>query len=131
MEIHVKAHARTVHRPRWRRGCECPSSPREVSAPPPARLFAKTAFGTSVWSLYLYVRFACCRPLWQVAQWITGQGLAVSVGTLAGATERLVPLMAPLSQAIHVHLLAEDIVQAGETGWRVSALDGIRGTARA
>ena len=131
VEIEVKAHIRTIHRNRWRRGCECPSSPKEVSAPPPARLFANTPYGTSVWSLYLYERFACCRPLRQVAEWMTDQGLAISAGTLAGATPRLAPLFEPISQAIHDHLLAKDIVQADETGWRVSALDAIRGTSRA
>ena len=130
VEIEVKAHTRIIHRNRWRRGCECPSSPKEVTAAPVPRLFANTAFGTSVWSLYLYERFACCRPLRQVAAWMTDQGLAISAGTLAGATPRLAPLMAPLSQAIHDHLLAKEMLHGDETGWRVSALDAIRGTSR-
>ena len=130
IEIHVKAHTRLIHRNRWRRGCECPSSPQEVAAPPPARLFANTPYGVSVWSLYLYERFGCCRPLRRVAEWMTDQGLAVSAGTLADATPRLVPLFEPISQAIHDHLLAEEMLHGDETGWRVSALDAIRGTSR-
>ena len=33
VEIEVKAHKRVIRRPRWRRTCECASSPMEVSAP--------------------------------------------------------------------------------------------------
>ena len=42
IEIEVKAHTRRIVRPRWRRNCDCASSPLEVSAPPVARLFPNT-----------------------------------------------------------------------------------------
>ena len=67
IEIAVKAHIRRIVRPRYRRGCDCASSPLEVTAPPPARLFPRTPYGTSVWARILYERFACFRPLRQVA----------------------------------------------------------------
>ena len=62
IEIAVKAHIRRIVRPRYRRGCDCASSPLEVTAPPPARLFPRTPYGTSVWARILYERFACFRP---------------------------------------------------------------------
>ena len=43
IEIEVKAHIRRIVRPRYRRGCDCTSSPLEVTAPPPARLFPRTS----------------------------------------------------------------------------------------
>ena len=49
------------------------------------RLLADTAFGTSAFALCLHERFACCRPLRQVAEWMTGQGLAISAGTIVRA----------------------------------------------
>ncbi len=101
----------------WRQGCACTSSPREAAAPVP-RLLADTAFGTSAFALCLHERFACCRPLRQVAEWMTGQGLAISAGTLADATPGPAPLFEPLSQAIHGHLPAREMLQTGETGWR-------------
>ncbi len=48
VEIEVKAHKRVISRPRFRRTCECASSPIEVSAPPVPRLFANTLYGISV-----------------------------------------------------------------------------------
>ena len=63
IEIEVKAHTRRIVRPRYRRGCDCASSPLEVTAPPPARLFPRTPCGTTVWARILFERFACFRPL--------------------------------------------------------------------
>ena len=83
IEVSVKAHTRVIARPRWRRSCDCAAAPPEVSAPPVARLFANTPYGTSVWARFLYERYACLRPLNRVADWLTGQGLAISAGTLA------------------------------------------------
>ena len=48
VEIDVKAYKRVIRRPRWRRTCDCASSPREVSAPPAPRLFRNTPYGVSV-----------------------------------------------------------------------------------
>ena len=83
--IHVKAHARCVHRNRWRRDRACTSSPMEVTAPPPARLLAGIAFGTGFWSLCLFERHACQRPLRRVAEWMQDRGLPVSAGTVVDA----------------------------------------------
>ena len=103
IEVSVKAHTRVIERPRWRRGCDCAAAPPEVSAPPVARLFANTPYGTSVWARFLYERHACLRPLNRVADWLTGQGLAISAGTLADGARRLAPLFEPLSAAIPAH----------------------------
>ena len=52
IEIEVRAHTRKIVRPQWRRTCDCPSSPMEVSAPPALRLFDNTPYGISVWTRY-------------------------------------------------------------------------------
>ena len=70
IEIEVQAHKRVIRRPRWRRGCTCESSPREVSAPPAPRLFDNTPYGISVWTRVLFERCACFRPLNRVAAWL-------------------------------------------------------------
>ena len=48
-EIEVEAYENTIVRPRYRRTCDCASSPREVTAPPVTRLFDNTPYGISVW----------------------------------------------------------------------------------
>ena len=122
VEIEVKAHQRLIRRPRWRRTCDCASSPLDVSAPPVPRLFANTRYGTSVWSRFLFERYACLRPLHRVAGWLSDQGLAISPGTLADSVPRFVGLFEPVAEAIRAHQNEAALRHADETSWRVQAL---------
>ena len=122
IEIEVKAHKRRIVRPRWRRSCDCASSPREVTAAPEPRLFDTTPYGISVWICILFERFVCCRPLHRVAAWLADMGLTVSPGTLADSVKRLVPLFEPLAKAILAHQNKATLRHADETTWRVQAL---------
>ncbi len=131
VEIEVKAHRRVIRRGRWRRACDCASSPVEVSAPPVPRLFPNTPYGTSVWSRVLYERYACLRPARRVGAWLGDQGLPVAAGTLADSVPRFVPLFEPLAEAIRAHQNAAALRHADETGWRVQALRAEGRSARA
>ena len=131
VEIEVKAHRRVIRRGRWRRACDCASSPVEVSAPPVPRLFPNTPYGTSVWSRVLYERYACLRPARRVGGWLGDQGLPVAAGTLADSVPRFVPLFEPLAEAIRAHQNAAALRHADETGWRVQALRAEGRSARA
>ena len=120
-EIEVEAYENTIVRPRYRRGCDCTSAPREVTAPPVTRLFETTPYGISVWTCMLYERFVCCRPLHRVAAWLADMGLAISPGTLADSIKRFVPLFEPLAEAILAHQNEAALRHADETSWRVQA----------
>ena len=122
VEIDVKAYKRVIRRPRWRRTCDCASSPREVSAPPAPRLFRNTPYGVSVWVCVLFERHACYRPLKRVAAWLSDRGLPISPGTLADSMLRFVPLFEPVADAILAHQNKAALRHADETGWRVQAL---------
>ena len=61
IEIEVKAHTRRIVRPRWRRNCDCASSPLEVSAPPVPRLFPQHALRDQLLGT-LPVRALCLLP---------------------------------------------------------------------
>ena len=131
IEIAVKAHTRRIVRPRWRCGCNCASSPSEVSAPPVPRLFPRTPYGTSVWACFLFERYACLRPLHRVSAWMSDQGLPISVGTLADSVPRFLPLFEPFDQAIRAHQNAAAVRHDDETGWRVQSLSEADRTSRA
>ncbi len=131
VEIEVRAHRRVIRRPRWRRTCDCTSAPVEVSAPPVPRLFANTPYGTSVWSRFLFERYACLRPLHRVGAWLSAQGLPVSPGTLADSIPRFVPLFKPVGEAILTHQNHAVLRHADETTWRVQALREAGGSSRA
>ena len=120
VEIEVKAHKRVIRRPRLRRGCECASSPMEVSAPPVPRLFRGTPYGISFWARFLFELCVCLRPVHRLAAWMSAQALAVSPGTLANRLKRFVPLF----EAILTHQNEAVLRHADETGWRVQELRG-------
>ena len=126
-EIEVRAHRRVIRRRRWRRTCGCAASPPEVKAPPVARLFARTPYGTSVWARFLFERYACLRPLHRVSAWLSDHGLPVSPGTLAGSVHRFGPLFEPLEAAIVAHQNDSELRHADETSWRVQELRGGEG----
>ena len=127
VEIEVKAHKRVIRRPRWRRTCECASSPMEVSAPPVPRLFPRTLYGTSFWARFLFEHCACFRPVHRVAAWMSAQGLTVSPGTLADSLKRF----EPLAEAILAHQNKAALRHADETTWRVQELRGEDRSSRA
>ena len=131
VEIEVKAYKRVIRRPRWRRTCECASSPMEVSAPPVPRLFPRTLYGTSFWARFLFEHCACFRPVHRVAAWMSAQGLTVSPGTLADSLKRFVPLLEPLAEAILAHQNEAALRHADETSWRVQELRGEDRSSRA
>ena len=122
IEIEVQAHKRVIRRPRWRRGCTCESSPREVSAPPVPRLFDNTPYGISVWARVLFERCAYFRPLNRVAAWLSDQGLAISPGTLGDSEKRFVPMFEPVAEAILAHQNKAAVRHGDETGWRIHSL---------
>ena len=122
IEVDVAAHKRVIHRRRWRRSCGCACSPRDVSAPPAPRLFVNTPYGTSVWSRFLFERYACLRPMNRVAAWLCDQGLAISPGTLGDSVHRFVPLFEPLAEAILEHQNEAAVRHGDETSWRIQSL---------
>ena len=124
VEIEVKAHKRVISRPRWRRTCQCASSPIEVSAPPVPRLFRGTPYGITFWARFVFELCVCLRPVRRIAAWMSAQGLAVSPGTLANSLKRFVPLFLPLFKAILAHQNKATLRHADETSWRVRELAG-------
>ena len=95
-----------------------------MTAPPPARLFPGTAFGTSVWAHVPHERFMCMRPCRRVAHWLACQGLAVSPGTLADGTGRMLPLFEPIWDAILARRNEAGLRHADGTGWRIQGAEG-------
>ena len=124
VEIEVIVYKRVISRQRWRRTCDCASSPAEVTASPAPRLFVRTPYGISFWARFLFEHCACFRPVRRIAAWFTSQGLAVSPGTLANSRKRFVALFETLNEAILAHQNTAALRHADETSWRVQELRG-------
>ena len=118
IEVEVSAYVRRVHRPRTRARCRCaPAS--EAVAPPPARLFANTAYGVSVWAWFVLECYAYHRPLRAVARALATMGIPLAPGTLADAQSRLLRVFEPLDEAIAERQRAARLVQGDETRWMI------------
>ena len=74
---------------------------------------------------------SCLRPVHRVAAWLSGQGLAVSPGTLADSLKRFVPLFEPLADGVLAHQNETALRHADETSWRVQELRGEDRSSRA
>ena len=124
-EIEVKAYKRAIQSQRWRRICECASSPVEVSAPPAPRLFRGTPYGIRVWARFLFELCAGFRPVHRIAAWMSAQGLVISPGTLADSPKRFEPpfkaILAPQNKVVMRH--------ADETSWQWRSCVGKTGRA--
>ncbi len=130
-EIKVKAHTRRINRFRYRRSCDCESSPLYVTAPAPVRLFEHTQYGTSVWALLIYERYWNLRPYRSIEKCFSDHGFKISAGTLADSAKRIVPLFETLYDAILAHQNEEKLRHADETSWRIQSLKEVGGSQRA
>ena len=130
-EIKVKAHKRKINKSRYRRACDCESSPLYVTAPAPARLFKGTQYGISVWALLTYERYRNLRPYRGIARLFSDHGIKISAGTLADSAKRLLPLFEPLYDAILAHQNEDRLRHADETSWRIQSLREMGGSQRA
>jgi transposase len=121
LEVEVKAYRRVIHRRRYRRTCSCPEQPGIITAPPAPRVIPKSILGVSIWVEVLLDKFLFYRPTYRLlAGWQT-LGLDLSLGTVTGGLQRLVPLFEPVYAALVEHNQKQKHWHADETRWLVFA----------
>jgi transposase len=118
IEIEVKAYRRVIRRRRYQATCTCADC-QTRTAPPPPKLIPKSLLGTSVWLEILLDKYASHRPTERLLAAWKLLGLGVAASTVAGGLPRLVPLFAPLYQAIQERVRQSAYQQADETRWLV------------
>ena len=128
IEIEVRPYRRRIRRRRHQRSCSCSDAPRTIVAPPAPKLIPKGRLGASIWAEILLDKFVSHRPTERLlAQWRL-LGLDIAAGTVAGGLQRLVPLFAPLYEALLERNAVSPLAQADETRWMVFiVLEGKRG----
>lgn len=118
IEVEVSAYVRRIYRSRTRTRCQCAPASEAVAAPP-ARLFAHTAYGVSVWAWFVLECYGYHRPLRAVARALTTMGIAIAPGTLADAQSRLLRVFEPLDEALAARQRPARLVQGDETRWMI------------
>ena len=130
VEIEVKAYKRVIRRPRWRRTCECASSPMEVSAPRCRGCSPGRSTGPASGHASCSSTVPASAPCTALPRGCPPR-LTVSPGTLADSLKRFVPLLEPLAEAILAHQNKAALRHADETSWRVQELRGEDRSSRA
>ncbi|MFQ5592242.1 MAG: IS66 family transposase [Phycisphaerae bacterium] len=120
VEVEVRAYRRRIRRKRYKKTCRCAGRPGIVTAPGPAKLIPKGAYGVSFWVLVLLNKFLFQQPTYRLLRdFELTQGLRVSQGTVTGGMECLAPNFEPLYEAIRARCVSEDRWHADETRWLV------------
>ena len=121
IEVQVRAYTRRITRATYTRhpGCGCDQAPAVISAPPPARLIARSPFGVSFWVEVLLSKYRYGQPSNRLLHDFADQGLPVSPGTLAGGLQALAGLFEPVSEALYCQQMSEPLFHNDETRWEV------------
>lgn len=121
LEVEVKAYRRVIHRRRYRPTCSCGQHPGIVTAPPAGKVIPKSILGVSIWVSVLLDKYLFYRPTYRLLQDWASHGLDLSLGTLTGGLQRLLPLFEPVYQALITHNQQQHHWHADETRWLVFA----------
>ena len=121
IEAKIVAYRRKIQRRRMVATCQCELPVKHTVGDPVARLFTKTAYGVSVWSLYLQARGEMGMPSRSVSRWLNSFGIAVSAGTLLDRNADIVGLLKPMVEAIKAHMATANVLHGDETSWRMQA----------
>jgi transposase len=128
LEIDVRAHRRRVRRQRYRATCDCVSTRRTLTAPPPPKLIPKGNYGISIWVLVLLDKYSSYRPTERLLGQLEQYDLDLPGGTINDGLQRIEPMLQPIYDALCARNRQGDFHQADETRWLVFVvLDGKKG----
>jgi transposase len=122
LEIEVRAYRRRIRRKRYTPGCTCGKLPGIITAEGPPKLIAKSRLGISVWAMIVLEKYLYQRPIARLLESLKCYGMDIAPGTIGDGLKRLLPLFAPLQQAICEKSRQEKWWHADETTWRVFEL---------
>jgi transposase len=125
VEVSVQAHIRRIKRKRYGKGCQCPGVPGLITAPPAPRLLPQTPLGVSVWTAVLLDKYLYARPTYRLCEEFRHQGFPIAQGTLTDGLKRVVPMFAPVMEALRDKPMSEALFHNDETrGEVVEAVPG-------
>lgn len=119
IEIEVKAYRRRIRRKRYKKTCQCPCTPTFTTANVSSKLIPKSAYGISVWVGVILSKYLYHQPTYRfIRQW-EAQQLFLSQSTITGGLQRILPLIAPIYEALVEQQLRQTHWHADETRWMV------------
>lgn len=118
-EIKVKAHIRNIRRKCYE-SCCCQGGPTSIiTASRAPRLIPKSQLGISVWERILLDKYLYMIPTYRDCIQLKHMGLPMSLGTITGGLQKMIPYFEPLVNRMLDKQMTEKLFQGDETGWKV------------
>jgi transposase len=128
LEVNVRPHRRRIRRRRYRPTCNCDSTRRTLTAPPPPKLIPKGNYGISIWVHVLLDKYSSFRPTERLLGQLEQYDLDLPAGTVNDGLKRIEPMLTPIYMALCERNRQGEFHQADETRWRVFVvLEGKKG----
>lgn len=118
----LKKHKRLKYR------CRCASC--IETAPAPTKLFEAARYSVDFAIEVAVQKYLDHQPLERQVRIMGREGLAIDSQTLWDYLARLATLLAPAYAALHAYLLAQPVLGADETRWRLMGMGGDEGEAK-
>lgn len=119
VEVEVRGYIRRVRRKQYIPVCQCEGLPGLITAPPSNRLIEKGKFGISIWKEILLNKYLYLNPTNRLLQSWADSNIVLAQGTVTGGLKKLMPLFAPLLEAISKKVLSENPWNVDETNYKV------------
>jgi transposase len=120
VEVEVKAYKRMHRRQKVGHFCKCKKHWATKTAPKPAKLVKKGAYGLTFWIFCLLGKFVFHTPINRLCLQLAMKGLHVSAGTIVGGFKRIYELLKPLIEEIRRYSREEKHHwHIDDTGWKV------------
>lgn len=117
-EIEVKVLRTVYQRCIYVSQCDCEGRKIRV-AEPPAKLFARTEIGNTLWAWLIVEKFLGGKPQNRILKQLSLWGLSLPAGTVTGGYQVINDLLEPLFEELVNHCRGADFWNADETTWRV------------
>jgi len=120
---HIAASISTIHeivtRCSYKKACNCPDSPKIITAPQRKSVIKKSILTTGTWVHLIIMKYFLAVPVYRYCQALKPRGFNLSPGTVENGFKKIGILLAPVYDALLDELRKNPIWNADETRWKV------------
>jgi transposase len=120
IDIEIKVVRKVYKRAKYAKCCECEGTSEIITAPKPPNIIYKSLYSTSLWVMFLILKYCAQIPLYrQTSKIWSHYGYEFKNSTIIGGFKKLYELFIPLYNAFIEKSRTEDHWHADETSWKV------------
>ena len=120
---HISATISAIHeiitRCSYKKGCNCPGSPKIITAPNRKSVIKKSIHTTGTWVHLIIMKYLLAVPVYRYCQALKPTGFKLSPGTVENGFKKIGLLLLPVYDALLEELRKSPIWNADETRWKV------------